>query len=144
MHFIGIEGMAARVPVRTALQPRGILPRISVEFGHDGAIVGPQLHREPVRVCFQEQAAVAAANFILIEGTRAYAGNIKLSDPRTAPGAHDVGAAVPMIEGTDDADAFRVRRPNGEPRARPASLQVGTELFINPLMIALEIGRAHI
>ena len=110
MHFVDRDrrvepaagaGSAARGGLRQAADDRG------------GG--GAQLGGEAVRIGFLRQdAAIARADFVLVASAGVDTGNEYLPDPAFAAQTHRMAPGVPGVEVADDADALRVRCPDGE------------------------------
>ncbi len=77
-------------------------------------------------------------NLEFVERPLVKSGNEKLPDARRAAVSHRTQAAVPKIEIPDDADSFRVRRPNRKLNALDARnyAHVRAELFIVQVICA--------
>jgi hypothetical protein len=111
-------------------QPRGILRRALL---HE-SLIAPRilrasdacgarwrkLHFASKGVGLGAKGAFFGANLVLVEGPWSDSRNEQLPDPRAPERAHRQEPTVPAIEVADDADALRVRRPDGERRARRA------------------------
>ena len=72
------------------------------------------LGEEGEGVGFQDEAAVCADDFEFVVGAGADAGDEDFPDAAFDAFAHGVGAAVPAVEISDDADPLGVGCPDGE------------------------------
>ena len=92
--------------------PALFLPRQAVDDRGGGRA---QFGGKSVRVGFVGQnAAVPGANLVLVAGPGFQARDEQFPDAAFTAQAHRVAAAVPGVEVADDADALRIRRPDGE------------------------------
>ena len=107
------------------LKPGGIVPLMRFEIADDGAGVRPQLGTEGVRVGFEGQKiSVGAEDFVFVDGAFANFGKKKFPDAGRPTRTHGVDAAIPVIHITNNADATRGRRPDGEARSGNAGDRV--------------------
>ena len=90
------------------------------------------------RVGFQENGAVGGLDLVLVEVARPDAGNEQLPDAARRHPLHRMPAAVPGVEGADDAHTLRIRRPHRELDARHTAARgrPRAELFEQPEMLA--------
>ncbi len=91
------------------------------------------------RIGFQEDIAVAGQDFELVQLTLAQAGHKQFPNPRAWPQPHRVAAAIPAVEGADDADPLGVRCPYREVDAGQTGHLAGmrSQLFENLVVVAL-------
>ena len=69
---------------------------------------------ERVRIRLIDLSAVCGDDMVFIVVIDVYAGNEAFPDPAVVELFHRCGVYVPVVEVTDDADAFCVRRPHTE------------------------------
>ncbi len=135
--FVDGDGLRERID-RPRAHPRLVAPGVAVDRRDDRAVVRSQLHREAVRVGLQDRPAGTGADFVLVSGAGAQVRNEKLPDARAAARLHRVLAAVPEVERTHHAHAFRIRRPHGESRAgQPVERgRMRAELVVDRVVVA--------
>jgi hypothetical protein len=95
--------------VRPAIPHRA---RRSYRFWHDGGGAGPHFKLLAVGVRLQQdRAAVAVADFKLVQIAGAEVRNEQFPDAAAAAHPHLVNPSVPAVEAADDADPFGAGRP---------------------------------
>jgi hypothetical protein len=97
------------------------------------------LEEKPAGVGFQGNVPMSVAHLEFVVRAHAQAGKENFPDPRRAEQPQGMKPPVPMVEIADDADALRVRRPNGEAGAGQAvnHAPLRAEFFIKAAFVAL-------
>jgi hypothetical protein len=102
---------------------------------------GPRrlLHPAGVGVGLPQKLAALRLDLELVAVARAEPREEQLPDPGGAEASHGVQAPVPAIPVAHDADALRLRGPDGERHAADAAeiADVGAELLVDPPVAAL-------
>ncbi len=78
-----------------------------------------------VRIGLELQRPVGADDLVFVERARREAGREQLPDAAFAPKPHRPAPSIPLVERTDDADAARIGRPDGEGDAGDAVMLDG-------------------
>jgi hypothetical protein len=115
VHLVDRDRLAQPIARPASAQPLPVIPaeaRIGCRHRRSRWAV---LERGAVRIGLELQlSAIAREDLVLVQLAGAELRQEQLPDSGVAAHRHRMIAAVPMIEGADDADALRVRRPHGE------------------------------
>ena len=84
------------------------------QVGNDRGGARRRLGAPRERVGLEEKPAVRCLDLVLVKRAGAHVRYEQGPDPGRAAADHRVAAAVPSVEGADDADPLRRRRPDGE------------------------------
>src|ERR1700719_3892443 len=106
---------------------------MSMQVGYHRAGVGAQFALKGVWISFEgEKISVWTENLVFVDGACSDFGKKEFPDAGGAAGAHGMDATVPMVHVTDDADAPRGWRPDGEVSSGHAGdgLRMRTEFFV--------------
>lgn len=140
MHLVGRNRRVEPILLRAAGEPAGVVPAVGIEIGDDGAGGGTDFGAEAVGVGFERKNVVLRADdFVFVDGAFLEFGNEEFPDSGRAARAHGMDAAVPIIENTDEADAARGRRPDGEVNAGNSGdgAKMRAEFFVSVVVAAL-------
>ncbi len=134
MDFIDGHGLMQGIPGFAFGHP-GLVPPHMFAFTHDdGGVARRGFACPTVGVCLEgEEIAVGPFDFIFVQVARHDFGNEQFPDAAFHAQTHGVTAAIPIVEGTDDADAPGIGCPYGEQHALHAveGLVVGTQALVN-------------
>ena len=138
VHFINAHRRTQRIAFAAFLQPRVVGPLEFFGVPDNRRLLGRDLEEKPERVGVQLDVAVRVADLKFVMRALPHAGNENFPDAGRAEQAHRMKAPVPIVEIADDADALRVRRPDGEARAVNAvnRAQLRAELVVNFPLVA--------
>src|SRR5690349_4677102 len=133
-----------RLAPRIGASPEFAMPFITPFMAHwqvgDGRGRRPKLRAESEGIGLERQFLASRPDDLVFIGlARADIGQENFPDAGIDTLAHDMAAAVPVVELADDRDAPRIRRPDGEMDAACALVldQMGAEFVEEPQMRAL-------
>lgn len=131
MHLVDRNRLAALVGLAPVLQMGLVFPLLLQLGGGDRGGLRSELAAAGEGIGLQrQQYAILAADLELVGDADRYVRGKDFPDAAVGTEAHDVAAAVPIVEITDDGDALRVWRPDGEMDALGAVMldEVGAHL----------------
>lgn len=118
MYLVDADGLPALVDACPMLAMRRILPDLIEFVGRDGCGLGAQFAAAGERIGLQrQQHAILPADLELIGDAGRHIGREDLPYAGIRPVAHDVPAAIPVVEIADDRNALSIRRPDREMKA---------------------------
>ena len=137
------------VPLTGApVHPRVVFPVVGIFFLHDRRGAGRLLELEREGIGLDADHPFGGKHLVLVERAWLDLGDEQLVHAARAHRSHRKDAAIPTAEIADDADASRVRRPDGEAHPRDAvdgahvRAQLLREAAVRPLAEEVEIDLA--
>jgi len=140
VHLIDGHRAGAQVGLPAGLQPGLVMPDEAGEVADDRRMVRRRLEVERVRIRLQERRGVMRSDeLVFVTRAGGEAGEEDLPDAGSPEAAHRVGAAVPEIVVAYDGDPPGGRGPDreGDPRDAVDRADVGTQLVVGPMVVAL-------
>ena len=120
VHLVDAHRLGVGVRRRAPLEPVGVVPLVR-RLVHDGRVRRGSLGQVRHRVGLLPPDAVATADVELVPRARADARDEQFPDAGRAQRPQRMRAAVPEVEVRGQADALRVRGPDGERRTGDGS-----------------------
>ena len=118
MHLVDRHGLAARVDLGPVCAVSAVAPVMVEVGGHDRGCRRPQFRAAGIGIGLERQPfAVRADDLIFVGGSRPDAGRKDFPDPDIGPQAHDMAAAIPVVEIANHRHPARIRRPDGKMHA---------------------------
>ncbi len=134
VHLVGRQRRGQRVRRSAAREPVGVRPLVAGAVEHGGGL-RRRLRPEGQRVGLEPRLPVRAAHGEFVGLPLARPGSDADPDARGRLRLEWVGTLVPVVPVPDDRHRARVRRPDGEARARAVVVeQVGAESLPEPLV----------
>ena len=140
MHLIDRHGHAARIAMAPRLDIGLVVPHEVAGLGHAGRRLRPDFGVESERIALQrKQPPARIQQFELVALPDGGTWDEDFPDADVHALAHDMAAAVPVIEVADNGDARRIGRPDREMHAVMALVADGVraELVVEAKVIAL-------
>ena len=139
MHLVNAHRRAEQSVFAAAFHPGVVRPLEFFVVPDDGGIFRRDLEEKSIGIGLQRNLSVRIADLKFVMRAFPHTGNENFPDAGRAEQPHRMKPPVPMIEIADDADALRIRRPNGKTDARNTvnHAQLRAELFVNTPLVAL-------
>ena len=118
MHLVDVDGLVQTLARGTLGHPCLVLPCVLVHVPHPGIGARTQLGVEAVGIGFVDFVAQQLGfDRVLVMGALGQIGDEEFPQARIPASLHGMGAIVPAVERTDDADALGIGRPHGKAHA---------------------------
>ena len=132
MHLVDVKGLRHVVMAGAALEPRGVVPLVTIEGPQHAGGTRGALGLKGVRIGLVELFALVGLYEILIELALLSARYKAFPDSARMHGHQWVGLLIPVIKFTNDMDALHVGRPNAKTPAARTVLRVGMRAHLFP------------
>ena len=132
MHLVDVEGLRHVVVAGAALEPRGVVPLITVEGPQHARGTRRALGLKGVRIGLVELFSLVGLDQVLIELALLGARNKAFPDSARMHGHQRVGFLIPVVKFANDVDAFYIGRPNAKTPAARTVLRVRVRAHLFP------------
>ena len=138
MHLINTHRRTQQVTLAPLFQPISVAPFETLRVPDNRGVFGRHFEEKSIRVGLQRDVSTRVANFEFVMRALPDIWNENFPNTGCAEQTHGMKPPIPMVEITDDADALRVWRPNGETGAVDAvnHAQLRAEFFVNAPLVA--------
>ena len=132
MHLVDVKGLRHVVVAGAALEPRGVVPLVTIEGPQHTGGTRRALGLKGVRIGLVEFFALVGLDEVLIELTLLGARNKAFPNSARMHGHQRVGLLIPVVKFANDVDAFYIWRPNAKAPATRTVLRVGMSAHLFP------------
>ena len=132
MHLVDVERLRHVIVFGAALEPRGIVPLVTIEGPQHAGGTRRALGLKGIRIGLIELFALVGLDEVFIELALLGTGNKALPDSARMHGHQRVGLLIPIVEFTDNVDALNIGRPNAKTPPARTILSVGMRAHLFP------------